>query len=308
MIEAISLTKHYHDSVAVEDASFVVKKGRVTGFIGPNGSGKSTTMKMILGLVRPTSGCALVNGSPYKDLPVPIKTVGSLLEPTFLHPGMTIFSHLRAIAVKYRIPETKINGLLALVGLADKGKLRCSKASLGMKQRLGIAQALLGDPAVLILDEPMNGLDPEGIIWFRNLLKDMAGEGKCIFVSSHLMNEMSLLIDDVVIIKNGAVVANSSLSDLAKEHSNPCLEVAAADNSALVGLLKDHYRETFNDNVSFLGNDLLQVAGKDARWLAELALKNNITVVHLAVKENTLEEIYAGLMNDNFLCDPLSKM
>jgi ABC-2 type transport system ATP-binding protein len=299
MIEAISLTKHYDDSKAVENASFVLKGGRVTGFIGPNGSGKSTTMKMILGLIKPTSGNAFIEGIRYRDLVSPIKVVGALLEPTFLHPGVSIFSHLKGAAIKCKIPEARVNELLDLVGLAGKQKLRCAKASLGMKQRLGIAQALLGDPRVLILDEPMNGLDPEGIIWLRNFLKNMASEGKCIFVSSHLMNEMAVLIDDALIIKNGVIIANSSLTELARKYSNSYLEVSTTDNSAFVEILKNYYRENLNDSVVLLEGNLLKVATNDPRWLGELALEKNIAIVHLVKKENTLEEIYTGLMNGN---------
>ncbi len=295
MIEVDLLTKYYGQSKAVDGLSFTARRGKITGFIGPNGSGKSTTMKMLLGLITPTSGSATINGRLYKNLKAPILEVGALLEPTFLHPGVTIFSHLNTMAIKYRIPTTRVRELLDLVGLSSKRKLRCGQASLGMKQRLGIAQALLGDPGVVVLDEPMNGLDPDGIIWLRTYLSQLAAEGRCIFISSHLMNEMALFIDDVVIITEGKVVANDPLADLIDKYSSSHVEAVTSDNEKLIAALEiaGPYIETEVSNTA--GRSSLKISGISAKEIGDLAFRNAIAVYDLHAVGKSLEDIYTAL-------------
>src|SRR5215831_17494167 len=211
MIEARALTKDYGDKRAVDGLSFTVRPGIVTGFLGPNGSGKSTTMRLILGLDAPTAGDVTVNGKHYRDLPAPLHEVGALLEARSLHGGRSAYDHLRALAQTHGIPRRRVDELIDLVGLHDVARKRAGKFSLGMGQRLGIAAALLGDPATLLLDEPVNGLDPEGIHWIRNLLKSLAAEGRTVFVSSHLMSEMALTADHLIVIGRGRLIADASV-------------------------------------------------------------------------------------------------
>lgn len=297
MIEANLLTKYYKKIPVVSEASFSVGPGKITGFIGPNGSGKSTTMKMILGLIAPTSGSATINGRVYRDLEQPIKEVGALLEPSFLHPGITIFSHLLSIAIRYNIPSTRVGELLDLVSLSGKKKLRCGQASLGMKQRLGIAQALLGDPNIVILDEPMNGLDPDGIIWLRTYLRHLADEGKCIFISSHLMNEMALLIDEVIMIKEGKLIAGGSLPDLISGHSSAYIEVLTSDNAALTAALKAYSGQAIVASAVIDGDVFIKVRGISTKEVGNIALENDIAVYHLRQTLRSLEDIYLDLVN-----------
>ncbi|MDQ1463858.1 MAG: type transport system ATP-binding protein, partial [Actinomycetota bacterium] len=192
MIEARDLSKHYGDKVAVDHLSFTVQPGKVTGFLGPNGAGKSTTMRLLLGLDRPDTGTATINGHPYRDLVEPLRTAGALLEAKAVHSGRSAYNHLLILAQTQGLPRSRVNTVIDLVGLHDVANKRAGGFSLGMGQRLGIAAALLGDPQVLLLDEPVNGLDPEAILWIRNLLKRLAAEGRTVFVSSHLMNEMAV--------------------------------------------------------------------------------------------------------------------
>ena len=206
MIEARALTKRYGPKLAVDKLSFTVQPGRVTGFLGPNGAGKSTTMRLILGLDRPSDGSATINGKPYRDLRNPLRTVGALLEARSVHTGRTAFNHLLAQAQSQGLPRQRVQEVIALVGLNEVARKRTGGFSLGMSQRLGIAAALLGDPGVLLLDEPVNGLDPEGILWIRNLMKQLAAEGRTVFVSSHLMNEMSVTADHLIVIGRGRLI------------------------------------------------------------------------------------------------------
>jgi ABC-2 type transport system ATP-binding protein len=214
MIEVRELTKRYGDTPAVEDLSFEVRPGRVTGFLGPNGSGKSTTMRLILGLDRPSAGEALVNGRRYTESPWPLREVGALLEARAFHPGRSAFHHLLTLAQANAISRSRVDEVLELVGLAGVGRRRAGTFSLGMGQRLGIAAALLGDPGVLLFDEPTNGLDPDGIIWVRGLLERLAAEGRTVFVSSHLISEMALSAERVVVIGQGRLLTETSVADL----------------------------------------------------------------------------------------------
>src|SRR5205823_9642499 len=225
VIVASGLTKNYGDKRAVDDLSFTVKPGIVTGFLGPNGSGKSTTMRLILGLDAPTTGDVTVNGKHYRDHTAPLHEVGALLEARSLHGGRSAYDHLLALAQTHGIPRRRVDELIDLVGLHGVAKRRAGKFSLGMGQRLGIAAALLGDPSTVMLDEPVNGLDPEGIRWMRNLLKGLAAEGRTVFVSSHLMSEMALTADHLVVIGRGRKIADTSTKEFLSQASGNVVRV-----------------------------------------------------------------------------------
>lgn len=229
-IEVSRLTKRFGSLVAVDDLDFTVEPGRITGFLGPNGAGKTTTMRMLLGLVRPTSGTATIGGLRYHDLPDPMRTVGSALESTNFHPGRSGRDHLRVLADAGGIPHRRVDELLELVGIPAAAKLRAGGYSMGMRQRLGLAAALLGDPQAILLDEPANGLDPEGIRWLRGFLRHLAGQGKTILISSHLLSEAEQIVDDVVIIANGRSVAQGSMESLRGE---PSARVRTSDPATL---------------------------------------------------------------------------
>ena len=214
MIEVRGLRKRYGDTVAVDGLGFDVRPGMVTGFLGPNGSGKSTTIRLILGLDAPDAGQALIGGRPYRELPWPLHEVGALLEARAFHPGRSARAHLRALAASNAIPRSRVEEVLGLVGLADVAGRRAGTFSLGMGQRLGIAAALLGDPGVLLLDEPVNGLDPEGIRWIRDLLRSLAGQGRAVLVSSHLLGETARIADRVVVVGRGRLLADASVAEL----------------------------------------------------------------------------------------------
>jgi ABC-2 type transport system ATP-binding protein len=226
VIEVSNLTKRYRGGTAVDDLSFTVAPGRVTGFLGPNGAGKSTTIRLMLGLDRPTSGRATVNGKPYASLERPLTAVGALMEAGDLHPSRTAREHLRWLARANGIGERRIGEVLEATGMAGAAGRRGNALSLGMKQRLGVAAALLGDPGVLILDEPVNGLDPEGVVWIRNLMKGLAAEGRTVLVSSHLMAEMALTAEHLVVIGRGRLLADTSTEDFVAANSGSSLEEA----------------------------------------------------------------------------------
>jgi ABC-2 type transport system ATP-binding protein len=214
MITARGLTKHYGRVVAVRDLTFTVRPGVVTGFLGPNGAGKSSTMRMLIGLDRPNAGQATVNGKPYRELRRPLREVGAMLEAKSFHPGRSARAHLGALAESNDIPGSRVEEVLALVGLAAAGRRPAGKFSLGMAQRLGIAAALLGDPGIVILDEPVNGLDPEGIHWIRNLMKSLAAEGRTVLVSSHLISEVAQTADELIVIGQGRLLAHATVAEL----------------------------------------------------------------------------------------------
>jgi ABC-2 type transport system ATP-binding protein len=226
MIEVKNLTKRYGPTLAVDDLTFTVRPGRVTGFVGPNGAGKSTTMRLMLGLARPDAGHALVDGVPYRALGEPLRRVGALLEAKAMHGGRRARDHLRWLAASNRIPTARVDAVLELVGVADAARRRVGGFSLGMTQRLGIAAALLGDPPVLLFDEPVNGLDPPGVVWIRALLRDLAAEGRTVLVSSHLMSEMALTADHVIAIGSGRLLADASLADVITSTGSSTLEEA----------------------------------------------------------------------------------
>ncbi|KFF59167.1 hypothetical protein JF66_13215 [Cryobacterium sp. MLB-32] len=236
VIEFSSITKVFGTTTAVNDLSFTVTPGRVTGFLGPNGAGKTTSLRMLLGLVTPTRGTATFGGLPYRDLPDPLRTVGAALEAASFHPGRTARSHLDVYAIAAGLPRTRVMEVLTLVGLGEHATQRVGGYSLGMRQRLGLAYALLGDPGALVLDEPINGLDPEGIKWIRGFLRQMAGEGRTVLVSSHLLSEVQQSVDDVVIIARGELVHLGPLSSLDTDVA-PQVVVDSPDREALASAL-----------------------------------------------------------------------
>jgi len=289
MIVARDLTKIYGKKAAVDGISFTVEAGRVTGFLGPNGAGKSTTMRMILGLDRPTAGSVMVNGHRYADFPAPLREVGALLEARALHPGRSARDHLRWLSVSNRIPATRVDEVLGLVGLEEVAGKRVGKFSLGMGQRLGIAVALLGDPPVVVLDEPVNGLDPEGIRWVRNLARRLAAEGRTVFVSSHLMSEMALTADHLVVIGRGTVLADCSMPDFIAGHASSYVRVRSPQRGEVADLLR---RQGLDVDVS---DEELRVQGLDAAAIGELVGKSGLYLHELTLVRSSLEDAFMTL-------------
>jgi len=290
MIEARNLTKDYGDKRAVDDLSFDVRPGIVTGFLGPNGSGKSTTMRLILGLDRPTKGNVTVNGKPYRAHPAPLHEVGALLEARSVHTGRSARNHLLALAQTHGIPRKRVDELIDQVGLHDVARKRAGKFSLGMGQRLGIATALLGDPHTVMLDEPVNGLDPEGIQWIRTLLKGLAAEGRTVFVSSHLMSEMAMTADHLIVIGRGRLIADSSVTDFVAGSSKPLVHVRSPQGEELKNLLAGP-----GVSISVLESGLLEVSGLTAAQVGEAAAANGIVLHELSPHQASLEEAFMDL-------------
>ena len=288
-IEAQHLTKRYGEKVAVDDLSFTVRPGIVTGFLGPNGSGKSTTMRMIMGLDYPTGGRVTVNGKHYHDLDWPLREIGALLEAKAIHPGRSARAHLRMLAEANRIPLGRVGEVLKLVGLASVGGQRAGKFSLGMAQRLGMAAALLGDPGVLICDEPVNGLDPDGIRWVRNLLKGLAAEGRTVFVSSHLMSEMALTADEVVVIGRGRFLAQQPVAELTASSASRFVRVRSPQLDRLRAALDEHGAETAAEDGA------LTVRGMDREAIGDLAASLPVTLHELTAETASLEEAFMEL-------------
>ncbi|WP_327092078.1 ATP-binding cassette domain-containing protein [Nonomuraea sp. NBC_01738] len=289
MIEVAGLTRRYGEILALDELSFRVEPGRVTGFLGVNGAGKSTTMRVILGLEAPDSGFALVEGLPYGMLREPMRRVGALLDAGDVHGGRTAAAHLRWLARSNGIGRARVGEVLEQVGLADVGHRRVAGFSLGMRQRLGIAAALLGDPGVLLLDEPINGLDPEGIRWIRVLLRDLAAEGRTVLVSSHLMGEMAMTADHVVAIGRGRLVADMAMSELAGRFRRGVL-VRAADPAALEAALRAAGADVLEEDGG------LSVNGLDAARIGEVALAHGIALYELTPRAASLEEAFMELV------------
>jgi ABC-2 type transport system ATP-binding protein len=289
MIVAQDLTKTYGQKTAVDGITFTVEPGRVTGFLGPNGAGKSTTMRMILGLDRPTAGSVTVNGRRYRDFPAPLREVGALLEARALHPGRSARDHLRWLAASNGIPRTRVDEVLDLVGLEGVAGQRVGKFSLGMGQRLGIAVALLGDPPVVVLDEPVNGLDPEGIRWVRNLARRLAAEGRTVFVSSHLMSEMALTADHLVVVGRGRILADCAMSEFIAEHAASYVRVRSPQRGAVAELLR---RQGLDVAVQ---DDELRVQGLDAPAIGELLGGNGLFLHELTLVRSSLEDAFMTL-------------
>ncbi|AXT86982.1 multidrug ABC transporter ATP-binding protein [Aeromicrobium sp. A1-2] len=290
MIEVQNLTKRYGSTTAVDDLSFVVEPGIVTGFLGPNGAGKSTTMRMILGLDKPTSGFATVNGRSLVEQQAPLTELGALLEAKAVHPKRSGRNHLRALAATTGVSARRVEEVLDMVGLSDVADRAAGGFSLGMSQRLGIASALLGDPATIMLDEPVNGLDPEGILWIRHLLKDLASEGRTVLVSSHLMTEMALTAEHFVIIGQGRLIADVSAAELDAMGAEASVLVCADDNQRMRSLLT-------RDGVTIRSEpgEAFSVTGLDSMEIGRMAATNAIALSELTTRRSTLEQTFMDL-------------
>ncbi|MGH3714121.1 MAG: ABC transporter ATP-binding protein [Micromonosporaceae bacterium] len=289
-ITVSGLTKHYGTVKAVDDLSFTVQPGKVTGFLGPNAAGKTTTLRMVLGLVTPTAGTATIGDVAYEELPDPTRTVGAVLEASSAHKGRSGRNHLRVIAAAAGLPDTRVDEVLELVGLAPAAKRKFRGYSLGMRQRLGIAAALLGDPRVLILDEPANGLDPVGIRWMRELLRSLAGQGRTIMVSSHLLAEVQQLADDVLIIANGRLVTQGPVNTVIDSLAQHRIRVRTPAAEQLVAALSGNGTAVHKE-----GSDLLYVTGADAPMVGRAALAAGVELHELVAERPDLEHVFLEL-------------
>jgi len=295
VIEAKDLTKRYEDKVAVDHLTFRVEPGRVTGFLGPNGAGKSTTMRLVLGLDRPAAGRATINGRPYIQLAQPLRTVGALLEARSMHPGRSARNHLLFLAQTQGLPSRRVDEVLDLVGLREVARKRTRGYSLGMGQRVGIAAAMLGDPSVLLLDEPVNGLDPEGILWVRNLMKQLAREGRTIFVSSHLMNEMAVTADHLIVIGKGKLIADCSTREFIARSSEKSVLVRSPDADRLADLIAAEGGKAIAQQPSDGQAGALSVTHLEAPRIGEIAAANRIVLHELTPRLASLEEAFMEL-------------
>ncbi|QGV79809.1 ABC transporter ATP-binding protein [Streptomyces ficellus] len=294
MIRAHELTKRYGGRTVVQDLSFTVRPGTVTGFLGPNGAGKSTTMRMLLGLDAPTRGRATIGGRAYADHPAPLTEVGALLEARSVHPGRTAFNHLTALALTHGIPRTRVTEVLATAGLTGVAHRRVKGFSLGMGQRLGIAAALLGDPATVILDEPVNGLDPDGVLWIRTLLKSLAAEGRTVLVSSHLMSEMALTADHLIVIGRGRLLADTTVADLVRDRGEASVKVVTPRAGELHALLAARP----GVEPAAESADTLQVRGADAPYIGRVAADHAIPLHELTPQTASLEQAFMDLTHE----------
>jgi ABC-2 type transport system ATP-binding protein len=286
-IEVSGLTKRFGEVLAVDDLSFTVDEGRIVGFLGPNGAGKTTTLRMLLGLVNPTAGSSTVFGTPYRQLDDPVHTVGAVLDGGMLHPGRTGRNHLIALAKEAGVATPRVDELLELVALSDAKNRRAGGYSLGMRQRLGLASALLGDPKVLVLDEPANGLDPQGIRWLRDFLRGLAREGRAVLVSSHVLAEVSQTADDIVVIAKGRAVAQGSLSEL-MARSGGGIKVAGPDTGKLRELL-------VQGGADVIGEGDLIVRNRSGEEIGRVIAEHQIVVSELAPVGTSLEEVFFEL-------------
>ena len=293
MITVDRLTKQYGPATAVDDVTFTAAPGRVTGFLGPNGAGKSTTMRMVLGLDRPTAGTVTVNGHSYADSPAPLREVGALLEARALHPGRTARNHLRWLAASNGIPRTRIDEVLDLVGLDSVADQRVGRFSLGMGQRLGIAVALLGEPPVVVLDEPVNGLDPEGIRWVRTRARELAGQGRTVLVSSHLMSEMALMADHLIVVGRGRMLADCSMAEFIADHAASYVRVRSPRPADVEALLRRAGLDVDRQG------DELRVQGMDAAGIGELVGRAGLHLHELTLVRSSLEDAFMTLTADS---------
>ena len=291
-LEVRGLTKRYGGTVAVDDLSFAVEAGKVTGFLGPNGAGKTTTMRALLGLLRPSSGEALVEGRPPVEMADPLRTIGAALEATAFHPGRSGRNHLRTLAVAAGIPAPRVEEVLEMVELTDAANRRVKGYSLGMRQRLALAAALLGEPRILILDEPANGLDPQGMRWLRDLLRAQAAEGRTVLVSSHLLSEVSQTVDELVMIRDGKMVAQTSLAEFTAGGGAE-VRVRGADLAGLAEALGEEGASVSRD-----GGEALLVGGLGAERIGEVALRRGIALHELSPQRQSLEERFIELMGE----------
>jgi ABC-2 type transport system ATP-binding protein len=294
MIEARQLTKRYGEKTAVDGVNFAVRPGAVTGFLGPNGAGKSTTMRMIIGLDAPTAGSVKVNGRQYAQHSAPMQEVGALLEAKSIHPGRSAFDHLMALAYTHGIARRRVAEVIELTGLQSVARKRAGAFSLGMGQRLGIAAALLGDPQTIMLDEPVNGLDPEGVLWIRHLLTDLAAEGRTVFVSSHLMSEMALVADHLIVVGRGRVLADTTVQELIRRAGGDTVLVASADPAQLRRILAGPGIEITGRP----GSEQLTVTGITPRSIGIKAAEYGIALFELTSKPVSLEEAFMELTKD----------
>ncbi|MPZ74527.1 MAG: ATP-binding cassette domain-containing protein [Nitriliruptorales bacterium] len=292
MIEAHGLTKVYGATTAVNDLSFTVTPGHVTGFLGPNGAGKSTTMRMILGLDRPNAGSATVNGRPYRQHAAPLREVGALLEARSVHTGRSAYNHLLALAHTHGIPKRRVNEAIELAGIGAVARKRAGGFSLGMGQRLGLAAALLGDPATVILDEPVNGLDPDGVLWIRSLLQRLAAEGRTVFVSSHLMSEMALVATHLIVIGRGRLIADTSVHAFVDQAASNFVRVRSPQAQQLQGLAQQQRWNVTGDG------DTLAITGAHAHEVGELAARHGVILHALSDERASLEEAFMKLTGD----------
>jgi ABC-2 type transport system ATP-binding protein len=294
MIEASGLTKRYGGTVAVDGLSFRVEPGKITGFLGPNGAGKTTTMRMILGLDRPTAGAVTVNGRPFRAAARPMREVGALLDARAVHGGRSAYAHLRCLAETNNLPKRRISEVLELTGLSAVARRRSKGFSLGMGQRLGIAAALLGDPAILMFDEPVNGLDPEGILWIRTLMKALAAEGRTVFVSSHLMSEMESTADHLIVIGRGKLIADCTVAEFIARHSRASVRVRAPQAAALAPVLAAAGAAVRDE-----GGGQLTVSGLTAGRIGDLAFDSGIRLHELAPALASLETAFMELTSSS---------
>ncbi len=294
MITATGLTKHYGNEIAVDTLSFEVKPGIVTGFLGPNGAGKSTTMRMILGLDRPTAGAVTINGNAYREKRAPMQEIGALIDPSAVHGGRSAYNHLLWQAQAGGLPRNRVDDVLGLVGLADVAGKRVGGFSLGMKQRLGIASALLGDPPVLLFDEPVNGLDPEGIQWIRSLMQRFAAEGRTVFVSSHLMSEMEQTAAHVLVIGRGKLVADLSMEEFTRRSTHSHVRVVSQRAHDLAPYLEAKGAQVTNGTPHEL-----TVTGLDSAAIGEIAYAQGIPLDELATQRASLEAAFMELTHDS---------
>ncbi len=291
MIEARNLTKRYGAKTAVEDVSFALQPGQVTGFLGPNGAGKSTTMRMVMGLDRPTSGAVTVLGKPYAEHRSPMNVAGALLDAKGVHPGRTARSHLRALAATHGIADSRVSEVLTLTGLDSVAHKRVGGFSLGMGQRLGIAAALLGDPQVLVLDEPVNGLDPDGVLWVRRFVRAFAAEGRAVLLSSHLMSEMAQTADHVIVLGRGRVIADAPIAELLTAGPQRTVRVSSPDAIRLGELLRAEGARSTQESA---GSELV-LDGITAERVGEIAAGHGIVLHALGTDAATLEDAYLAL-------------
>jgi len=294
MIRARNLTKRYGKTVALDDLSFELRPGVVTGFLGPNGAGKTTTMRIVLDLDRADSGEVTIGGRRYRDLPAPLREVGALLEARAIHGGRSAYNHLRWLAASNGIPTRRVDEVLGLVGLDVAARRRAASFSLGMGQRLGIAAALLGDPGVLIFDEPVNGLDPEGISWVRSLMRSLAQEGRTVFVSSHLMSEMALTADHVIVVGRGRLLRDEPMSSLIESSSAGVVRVVSPQAALLAETLGREGAE-----VASVAPSTLEVRGLQAARIGELAAATSVVLHQLTPVRASLEEAFMELTQDS---------
>ncbi|WP_238013032.1 ATP-binding cassette domain-containing protein [Dactylosporangium sp. AC04546] len=294
MIEAVGLTKRYGERVAVDGLSFTVRPGQVTGFLGPNGAGKSTTMRMIVGLDTPTAGRVTVNGRPFAAMNSPMREVGALLDAKAIHGGRSAYNHLLCLAQSNNLPRRRVDEVLETVGLTQVARKRSKGFSLGMGQRLGIAAALLGDPRILMFDEPVNGLDPEGILWIRNLMKSLAAEGRTVLVSSHLMSEMEHTADHLLVIGRGRMIADCTVREFIERNSALALRVRASSPSALAAVVAQAGGKTTTSS-----DGALLVTELPAERVGDLAFEHGIRLYELSPLQASLEQAFMELTRDS---------